>query len=129
MTVQVTDSDTDTLPVNFNVTIVDDVPQANNDGPAYGGGRHDASDHTRSPTMSPAPTASTCDGVAVATGRQGTLVYNNNGSFTYTPNANAEGADASVHDHGRRRRHLDGDGFDHLAGGLGAERDGERRDG
>ena len=32
VTVQVTDSDTDTLPVSFNVTIVDDVPQANNDG-------------------------------------------------------------------------------------------------
>ena len=33
VTVQVTDSDTDTLPVSFNVTIVDDVPQANDDGP------------------------------------------------------------------------------------------------
>ena len=32
VTVQVTDSDADTLPVSFNVTIVDDVPQANNDG-------------------------------------------------------------------------------------------------
>ena len=32
VTVQVTDSDGDTLPVSFNVTIVDDVPQANNDG-------------------------------------------------------------------------------------------------
>ena len=32
VTVQVTDSDSDTLPVSFNVTIVDDVPQANNDG-------------------------------------------------------------------------------------------------
>ena len=29
VTVQVTDSDADTLPVSFNVTIVDDVPQAN----------------------------------------------------------------------------------------------------
>ena len=28
VTVQVTDSDSDTLPVSFNVTIVDDVPQA-----------------------------------------------------------------------------------------------------
>ena len=28
VTVQVTDSDADTLPVSFNVTIVDDVPQA-----------------------------------------------------------------------------------------------------
>ena len=33
VTVQVTDSDADTLPVSFNVTIVDDVPQANA-GPA-----------------------------------------------------------------------------------------------
>ena len=33
VTVQVTDSDSDTLPVSFNVTIVDDVPQANDDGP------------------------------------------------------------------------------------------------
>ena len=32
VTVQVTDSDSDTLPVSFNVTIVDDVPQANDDG-------------------------------------------------------------------------------------------------
>ena len=47
VTVQVTDSDADTLPVSFNVTIVDDVPQANNDGTVYGGGRHAASDHHR----------------------------------------------------------------------------------
>src|SRR6185295_2418089 len=33
VTVQVTDSDSDTLPASFNVTIVDDVPQATNDGP------------------------------------------------------------------------------------------------
>ena len=32
VTVQVTDKDGDTLPVSFNVTIFDDVPQANNDG-------------------------------------------------------------------------------------------------
>ena len=32
VTVQVTDSDSDTLPVSFDVTIVDDVPQANDDG-------------------------------------------------------------------------------------------------
>ena len=32
VTVQVTDSDSDTLPVSFDVTIVDDVPQANADG-------------------------------------------------------------------------------------------------
>ena len=50
VTVQVTDSDADTLPVSFNVTIVDDVPQANNDGTVYGGGRHAASDHHRAGT-------------------------------------------------------------------------------
>ena len=47
VTVQVTDSDGDTLPVSFNVTIVDDVPQANNDGTVYGDGRHAASDQHR----------------------------------------------------------------------------------
>ena len=47
VTVQVTDSDSDTLPVSFNVTIVDDVPQANNDGTVYGDGRHAASDQHR----------------------------------------------------------------------------------
>ena len=33
VTVEATDSDADTLPVSFNVTIVDDVPQADNAAP------------------------------------------------------------------------------------------------
>ena len=60
VTVQVTDSDSDTLPVSFNVTIVDDVPQANNDGTVYGDGRHAASDQHRAGQRSVlAPMAST----------------------------------------------------------------------
>ena len=40
MTVQVTDKDADTLQVTFNVTIVDDVPQAVAMTVRHGGGRH-----------------------------------------------------------------------------------------
>ena len=41
VTVQVTDKDGDPIQGSFNVTIVDDVPQANDDGPVGGGGHGD----------------------------------------------------------------------------------------
>ena len=95
VTVQVTDSDTDTLPVSFNVTIVDDVPQANNDG-------------TFTVTEGTPLLITTAldndlfgaDGVVLATGvavttaaAKGTAVYNGDGTFTYTATAGQEGLD------------------------------------
>ena len=95
VTVQVTDSDSDTLPVSFNVTIVDDVPQANNDG-------------TFTVTEGTPLLISTAltndlfgaDGVVLATGvavttaaGKGMAVYNGDGTFTYTATAGQEGLD------------------------------------
>ena len=95
MTVQVTDSDADTLPVSFNVTIVDDVPQANNDG------TFTVTEGT--PLLITTALANDlfgADGVDLATGvavttaaGKGTAVYNGDGTFTYTATAGQEGLD------------------------------------
>ena len=97
VTVQVTDKDADTLPVSFNVTIVDDVPQADaNDGTfavAEGhGGRlliTTADWHQRS---SGADGGDLAAGVAVTTAAaRARRSITANGTFTYTPTAGQEG--------------------------------------
>ena len=95
VTVQVTDSDADTLPVSFNVTIVDDVPQANNDG------TFTVTEGT--PLLISTALANDlfgADGVDLATGvavttaaAKGMAVYNGDGTFTYTATAGQEGLD------------------------------------
>ena len=99
VTVQVTDSDSDTLPVSFNVTIVDDVPQANNDG------TFTVTEGT--PLLISTALANDlfgADGVVPATGvavttaaGKGTAVYNGDGTFTYTATAGQEGLDTFVY--------------------------------
>ena len=59
VTFQVTDKDTDTMPGTFNVTIVDDVPQANNDGP-FTVAEDTAIMFSVLATMCSGPTALTC---------------------------------------------------------------------
>ena len=99
VTVQVTDSDSDTLPVSFDVTIVDDVPQANDDG------TFTVTEGTPL-LISTALANDLCgaDGVDLATGvavttaaTKGVAVYNGDGTFTYTATAGQEGLDTFVY--------------------------------
>ena len=84
------------MPVSFNVTIVDDVPQANNDGTftvAEGTplliSTALANDLARRRWRS-----TLAAGVAVTTAAaKGVAVYNGDGTFTYTATAGQEGLD------------------------------------
>jgi VCBS repeat-containing protein len=95
VTFQATDKDGDPVQGSFSVTVVDDVPQANADGPV-------------TPAEDTAVTFSVvgndvfgADGVNLATGvvkatdpTKGTAVYNGDGTFTYTPTAGQTGSDS-----------------------------------
>ncbi|BBD40933.1 hypothetical protein Amn_pa03870 (plasmid) [Aminobacter sp. Y103A] len=95
VTFQATDKDGDPVQGTFSVTVVDDVPQANNDGPV-------------TPAEDTAVTFSVvgndvfgADGVDLATGvvkatdpTKGAVVYNGDGTFTYTPTAGQTGSDS-----------------------------------
>ena len=95
VTVQVTDSDSDTLPVSFNVTIVDDVPQANNDGTfTVTEGTPLLITTALANDLAGADGVDLLTGVAVTTAAgKGTAVYNGDGTFTYTATAGQEGLD------------------------------------
>ncbi|MER9657854.1 Ig-like domain-containing protein [Mesorhizobium sp. M0152] len=99
VTFQVTDKDTDTAQGSFTVAIVDDVPQANDD--------------TWAPTVTGATILTDLltndvfgvDGVdtdnapvpgqvTVTQAGHGTVSYNNNGTFTYTPTDGYNGGDS-----------------------------------
>src|SRR4029079_2924256 len=99
VTVQVTDSDANTLPVSFNVTIVDDVPQANNDGPfAVPEGTPLLISTALANDLFGADGVDPATGVAVTTAAgKGTAVYNGDGTFTYTATAGQEGLDTFVY--------------------------------
>ena len=131
--IQATDADGDSIPgrSTLSISVQDDGPTANNDLATQTAENQAITINVFANDVAGADGVNLTTGVAVATGpSQGTLAYNNNGSFTYTPNANAEGADSFSY------TITDGDGDTStatvsitLAGGLGAERDGERRDG
>ncbi|HUQ14157.1 MAG TPA: tandem-95 repeat protein, partial [Novosphingobium sp.] len=93
--VRVTDKDGDFTAGNLTIAIVDDVPTARNDGPFSPPEdtaiRIDAlANDTRG-----ADGVSLTAAVAVTTGpTKGTVVYNGDGSFTYTPTPGKEGADS-----------------------------------
>ena len=95
VTVQVTDSDADTLPVSFNVTIVDDVPQANNDGTfTVTEGTPLLITTALANDLAGADGVDPATGVAVTTAAtKGVAVYNGDGTFTYTATAGQEGLD------------------------------------
>ena len=95
VTVQVTDSDSDTLPVSFDVTIVDDVPQANDDGTlAVTEGTPLLISTALDNDLFGADAVVLATGVAVTTAAaKGTAVYNGDGTFTYTATAGQEGLD------------------------------------
>ena len=95
VTVQVTDSDTDTLPVSFDVTIIDDVPQANNDGTfTVTEGTPLLISTALDNDLFGADAVVLATGVAVTTAAaKGAAVYNGDGTFTYTATAGQEGLD------------------------------------
>ena len=99
VTVQVTDSDSDTLPVSFNVTIVDDVPQANDDGPfTVTEGTPLLISTALANDLAGADGVDPATGVAVTTAAaKGVAVYNGDGTFTYTATAGQEGLDTFVY--------------------------------
>ena len=130
--VRVTDNEGDvSTETTLDITVNDDGPTANNDLATQTTENQAITIDVFANDVAGADGVNLTSGVAVATGpSQGTLVYNNNGSFTYTPNANAEGADSFSY------TITDGDGDTStatvsitLAADFGAERDGERRDG
>ena len=126
VTVQVTDSDSDTLPVSFNVTIVDDVPQAVADTAA-------AAEDTAvtynvitnadgTSDLQGADAPATLTAATLATAGAGTVGFLTNGDITFTPARGFCGrCGHQLHDHRPGRRHLvldaDGDG----CGGFCAE--------
>ncbi|MBO6946324.1 Ig-like domain-containing protein, partial [Altererythrobacter sp.] len=96
---RVTDANGNTFEGSIDVTIVDDVPTATNDG-VY----QVAEDTPLNITDALDNDVYGADGVDQATdiavttqATKGTVVYNNDGTFTYTPNAGAEGADSFVY--------------------------------
>ena len=95
VTVQVTDSDGDTLPVSFNVTIVDDVPQANNDGTFTVAEGTAITFSVTSNDVFGADGVDLLSGVAKTTDgrRRGRWSYNGDGTFTYTPTVGQTGSD------------------------------------
>ena len=95
LTVTVTDTDGDSDSESFTITIVDDAPTARNDSGAQ---TAENSPVTVNVIGNDTPGA---DGVNLATGvaavpgsltGSGTLAYNNDGSFTYTPTPNEQGS-------------------------------------
>jgi large repetitive protein len=92
--VTVTDVDGDSVTSPLTITIIDDVPTARNDA---------ATATEDQPLIITALTNDTpgADGVNLATGvvvatgpAKGSVVYNNDGSFTYTPTPGADGTDS-----------------------------------
>ena len=109
VTVQVTDSDSDTLPVSFNVTIVDDVPQANsgsaltvietdgvspgtnllaNDVQGADGATVTAVDLNDGNGLQ----AIAASGTTTLTTANGTYTFQANGTWSFDPNANLNNA-------------------------------------
>jgi hypothetical protein len=109
VTVQVTDSDSDTLPASFNVTIVDDVPQANSepaltvietDGVTPGTnllandlqGADGATVTAVNLSDGNGFQAIAASGTTTLSTTNGTYVFQANGTWTFDPNANLNNA-------------------------------------
>ncbi|MER8632194.1 tandem-95 repeat protein, partial [Mesorhizobium opportunistum] len=98
MTVTVTDTDGDvSLPGTLSVQIVDDVPTAHNDVAAQAGEDAPVTVNVFANDVPGADGVNIADPTKVAyvanslTGGGGTVTYNNDGTFTYTPTAGEEG--------------------------------------
>ena len=93
--VAVTDTDGSTDTDQVEVRIVDDVPTANPDGTYSVAEQTALTFDALANDVKGADGVNLSTGVVVATGpAKGSVVYNADGTFTYTPNAGAEGADS-----------------------------------
>ena len=78
------------------MTVFDDVPQANDNGPVAVAEDTAVIINVFANDVAGADGVSLTTGVALTTGPTlGVAVYNNDGTFTYTPNAGEEGLDSS----------------------------------
>ena len=119
-----TDANGDTATGTILVDIVDDVPQANNDGTfTVAEGTPLLISTALANDLFGADGVDPATGVAVTTAAaKGMAVYNGDGTFTYTATAGQEGLDTfAVHDHRPGRRHVDGDGDGQSGDGFGSE--------
>ncbi|MGC1467812.1 MAG: tandem-95 repeat protein, partial [Sphingorhabdus sp.] len=93
--VAVTDTDGSTDTDQVEVRIVDDVPTAKPDGTYSVAEQTALTFDALANDVKGADGVNLVTGVAIATNpSKGTVVYNDDGTFTYTPNAGAEGADS-----------------------------------
>ena len=96
MTVQVTDNDGDPLPVSFNVTIVDDVPQAVADTTAAAEDTavtyNVITNANGTSDLQGADAPATLTAATLATAGAGTVGFLANGDITFTPAAGFAGA-------------------------------------
>ncbi|HXH52216.1 MAG TPA: DUF5801 repeats-in-toxin domain-containing protein [Sphingomicrobium sp.] len=93
-TVVVTDSDGDTASANLVIDIVDDVPTARNDSATQTAENVPITVNVIANDTPGADSVNLATGVALVGGSltgTGTLVYNNDGTFTYTPSAGEQG--------------------------------------
>ena len=92
--VTVTDSDGDTATTSLVISIVDDVPTAHNDSGTQAAEGAAVTVNVIDNDVPGADSVSLTTGVALVAGSNtgtGTPVYNNDGTFTYTPGAGEEG--------------------------------------
>ena len=92
--VTVTDNDGDTATTSLVITIVDDVPTAHNDSGTQSAEDAPITVNVIANDVPGADSVSLTTGVALVAGSStgtGTPVYNNDGSFTYTPGAGEQG--------------------------------------
>jgi VCBS repeat-containing protein len=93
--VVVTDTDGSNATASLDVTVVDDVPAAVNDVAAQATENAPVSIDVFVNDTAGADGVNLATGVALETGAaKGTVVYQGNGVFLYTPNAGAEGSDS-----------------------------------
>jgi len=92
--ITVTDSDGDTASTSLVISIVDDVPTAHDDSGTQAGEGQAVTVNVIANDVPGADSVSLTSGVALVAGSlsgTGSVLYNNDGTFTYTPGAGEEG--------------------------------------
>ena len=122
VTFQVTDKDGDPQTGTFSVTVFDDVPQANDNGPVAVAEDTAVIINVFANDVAGADGVSLTTGVALTTGpTQGCCgLQQQRHLHLHAERGRARRGQLHLHDHGRRRRHLDGDGDADACGGFDA---------